>query len=125
MANEYKPKTAQDEIADLGPLATDEANKKAAEKAGVVDAAYVDYEKALKNYEARSDIETLEQRLAREVGGSFAAAKEVRAVQDSEYVDGDRLAAVRAEADKTAEFKKEQAVHTEQVAENPDASAKK
>lgn len=123
MANEYKPVTAQDAIADLGPLATDEANKKAAEKAGVQDAAYVDYEKALKNYEARSDIETLEQRLARENGGTFAAAKHVRAVQDSEYVEGDRLAAAREDAQATVDFKKEQAAKTAEVSDGREVAS--
>lgn len=116
--NEYKPVTAQDAIADLGPLATDEANKAKAAKAGVIDAAYVDYDKALKNYEARSDIETLEQRLARENGGTFSAAKHVRAVQDSEYVDGDRLAAARAAQDESDKFKAAQAKETNKVSES-------
>lgn len=51
---------------------------KAAEKAGVVDAAYVDYEPALKNYEGRKDVETLEDRRARENGTSFSEANFVR-----------------------------------------------
>lgn len=115
--NEYKPVTAQDAIADLGPLATDEANLKTAEKAGVQDAAYVDYEKALKNYESRSDIETLEQRLARENGSTFSAAKHVREVQDSEYIDGDRLAAARKAQAESDKFKAGQAKETAKVSD--------
>lgn len=123
MANEYKPVTAQDAIADLGPLATDEENKKKAEDAGVVSAAYVDYEKALKNYESRSDIETLEQRLARENGGTFGAAKHVRETKDSEYVDGDRLAAARAAAGENDKFKSAQAKETAKVSEGREVAS--
>lgn len=108
--NEYKPVTAQDAIADLGPLSTDVENAKKADDAGVYDAAYVDYEKALKNYESRSDIETLEQRLARENGGTFDAAKEVRQV--SEPVVSDADAVVEAE-----KFKARQAKETAKVSE--------
>lgn len=65
----------------LAPNANNDVDQEAAERAesaGVVDAAYVDYEVALKNYEARPDVETLEQRLARENGGTFGAAAFVR-----------------------------------------------
>lgn len=121
--NEYKPVTAQDAIADLGPLATDEENKKKAQEAGVVSAAYVDYEKALKNYESRSDIETLEQRLAREIGGSFETAKHVREVKDSEYVEGDRLAAARKSAKESDKFKAGQAKETAKVSEGREVAS--
>ena len=123
MANDYKPVTAQDAIADLGPLATDEENKKKAADAGVVSAAYVDYEKALKNYESRSDIETLEQRLAREIGGSFDTASHVREVKDSEYVDGDRLAEARKNAAENDKFKAAQAKETAKVSEGREVTS--
>lgn len=118
--NEYKPVTAQDAIADLGPLSTDVDNKKAAEDAGVVSAAYVDYEKALKNYESRSDIETLEQRLARENGGTFAAAKFVREASEPETVD----AAQAADNAKASEdFKKAQAAQTAEVSDGREVAS--
>lgn len=123
MANEYKPVTAQDAIAEVGPLATDEENKKKAEKAGVVDVAYVDYEKALGNYEGRSDIETLDERRARENGGSFAAGKANRAVQDSAYVEGDRLAAARKGAKESRDFEAGQAKETAKVSEGREVTS--
>lgn len=113
MANEYKPVTAQDAIAPFGPLSTDEEATERAKKAGVVSAAYVDYEKALKNYESRSDVETLEQRLARENGGTFAAAKHVREVSESKSVSAAEAAEAR---EQSAAFKREQASKTNEVA---------
>lgn len=74
---EYKPVTAQD-VADEGSL--DRENAEKAEKAKVSDVSRIDYVEALKNYESRSDVETLAQRRARENGTSFEqtdkAAKE-------------------------------------------------
>src|SRR5688500_10334479 len=49
----------------------DEERAKRAEEAKVTDPAFVDYEHALENYESRPDVETLEQRRAREAGTSF------------------------------------------------------
>lgn len=74
MAKDYKyePVTA-DQVAD--EAAVDREAAKRAEDAGVVDAAYVDYEKALENYEQRSDVETLEQRRARQNATKFETAK--------------------------------------------------
>jgi len=124
MANtEYNPVTAQDAIRDLGPLATDEENKKKAADAGLVDVAYVDYEKALKNYEARSDIETLEQRLAREQGRTFDEAKENRKVTDSAYVEGDRLAEARDNAEANRDFKAAQAATTGEVSDGREVAS--
>lgn len=65
---EYKPVTAQD-VADAGAL--DRENAERAEKAKVSDVSRIDYVEALKNYESRSDVETLAQRRARENGTSF------------------------------------------------------
>lgn len=84
MANDYKPVTAQDAIAPFEPLSSDVEAKERAEKAGVLHAGYVDYEKALENYESRSDVETLEARLARENGGTFGAASFVRETGSAE-----------------------------------------
>ena len=123
MANEYKPVTAQDAIAPFGALSTDAENVKTAEEAGVVDAAYVDYEKALKNYEARSDIETLEQRLARENGRTFEEAKENRAVTESAYVEGDNLAEVRENLGENRDFKAAQASKTGEVSDGREVAS--
>jgi hypothetical protein len=69
----YAPRTAQDEMA-VHADKVDVHSAKAAEEAGVTAPEYVDYEAALENYEARSDVETLAQRRARESGVSFADA---------------------------------------------------
>lgn len=78
---EYKPVTAQ-AVADEGAL--DRENAEKAEKAKVSDVSRIDYVEALKNYESRSDVETLAQRRARENGTSFEqtnkAAKETENV---------------------------------------------
>ena len=70
--NEYK----YDELlapAERGNKVDEEAAARA-EDAGVKSAEYVDYEAALQNYESRPDVETLEQRRARENGTSFGDA---------------------------------------------------
>lgn len=78
---EYKPVTAQ-AVADEGAL--DRENAEKAEKAKVSDVSRIGYVEALKNYESRSDVETLAQRRARENGTSFdvtdKAAKETEKV---------------------------------------------
>lgn len=74
----YDGLTASDVLAPNAHNEVDEEAAKRAADAGVVDASYVDYDVALKNYEARSDVETLEQRLAREQGRTFSEAEFVR-----------------------------------------------
>lgn len=74
----YDGLTAGDVLAPNANTEVDAEAAKRAEDAGVVDAAYVDYEKAIANYEARPDVETLEQRRAREAGVKFEEAKFVR-----------------------------------------------
>lgn len=71
---DYNPTTAQDAVAPHGPHGAEAAAAKRAEEAGVVDAAYVNYEEALENYQARPDIEPLDERRAREGGRDFQAA---------------------------------------------------
>lgn len=73
MANEYKPVTAQDKAEKVGAVPTDN-EKEFARENGVIDAAFVDYDKALENYESRPDVETLESRRARENGTAFSEA---------------------------------------------------
>lgn len=71
---EYKPRTAQAALAPHGPHGVEEAAAKRAEDAGVIDAAFVNYEEALENYQARPDVEPLEDRRRREGGRDFQAA---------------------------------------------------
>lgn len=76
---EYVGKTAPAVAAGVSGqnVVDDEAKERAAE-AGVTDAAYVDYETALGNYEARVDVETLAERRARESGIAFDDGSFVR-----------------------------------------------
>lgn len=71
---EYKPRTAQANVAVHGPHGVEEAAAKRAKDAGVSDAAFVNYEEALENYEGRPDVEPLSERRAREGGRDFNAA---------------------------------------------------
>jgi len=71
---EYKPRTAQAAVAPHGPHGVEEAAAKRAEDAGVTDPAFVNYEEALENYQARPDVEPLSERRAREGGRDFNAA---------------------------------------------------
>jgi len=70
---EYKPRTAHDVVAEVGPVDVSHAQERA-RKAGVTDVAFVDYEEALKNYESRPDVEPLKERRAREGGREFSDA---------------------------------------------------
>lgn len=74
----YDGLTAEDVLAPNANNEVDEDAAKRAEEAGVVDAAYVNYAGALKNYEERPDVETLEARRARENGTAFSDASFVR-----------------------------------------------
>jgi hypothetical protein len=75
--NTYK--TAQESVADFGPLASDEQNAAAAAAAGVKDASMIDYDVALDAYAARPDIESLARRRARDFPETFADAAFMRA----------------------------------------------
>jgi len=74
----YDGLTAQDVLAPNANNEVDEDAAKRAEEAGVADASQIGYVEALKNYEARPDVETLEQRRARENGTAFSEANFVR-----------------------------------------------
>jgi hypothetical protein len=74
LSKEYKPVTAEEALAPTVDHSVDQEAAERAEKDGVIAAAYVDYEKAMENYEGRSDVETLAHRRAREVGASFEDA---------------------------------------------------
>lgn len=66
----YRPVTAADQAAVAADtVAADAATF--AEQEGKSAAAYVDYVKAMENYESRSDVETLAHRRARDIGGEF------------------------------------------------------
>lgn len=100
---EYKPETAQDVVAPHAAKADAEAAE-LAEQEGVLAAAYVDYEKALKNYESRSDVETLEARRARENGTAFSEANFRREVGTEDSTE----AGVTTSTSATTEPEKEQ-----------------
>jgi hypothetical protein len=95
--------------AERGNKVEEESAKRAAD-AGVKGPEFVDYERAMENYQSRPDVETLEQRLARENGTSFAdAAFRREAGADSAVVTTDDVAPKAAEAkaaDKPAADKK-------------------
>jgi hypothetical protein len=71
---DYNPTTAQDAVAPHGPHGVEEAAAKRAKDAGVTDPAFVNYAEALENYQARPDVEPLDERRAREGGRDFQAA---------------------------------------------------
>lgn len=71
---EYKPRTSVDAVEPHGPHGVEEAAAKRAADAGVRSPEFVNYEEALENYQSRPDVETLEDRRAREGGRDFNAA---------------------------------------------------
>src|SRR5882757_1851343 len=71
---EYKPRTSADAVAPHGPHGVEEAAAKLAADAGVTSAEFVNYEGALENYQARPDVEALDERRRREAGRDFQAA---------------------------------------------------
>lgn len=81
---EYKPRTANAAVAPHGPHGVEEAAAKRAADAGVRAPEFVNYEEALENYQARPDVETLEDRRAREGGRDFNAASFRRVVGEDE-----------------------------------------
>jgi hypothetical protein len=135
MAEDYKPKTAQDNVNALGPLVTDLENAKRAKEEGVLHEGFVGYEEALKNYESRSDVETLEQRLAREVGPDFETAHFARETgvllgRDDKVLDEDDPVKAAEDSAKRVEeseqWKRDQAAHTaDKAAEHNEATVVK
>jgi hypothetical protein len=67
---------------DLNDL--DAEAQKRAEDAGVTKPEYVDYDKAIDNYQAREDTEPLEERRARELGADTRDASFRREVSDED-----------------------------------------
>lgn len=74
------PKTATDNLAGLGPEVNDVENAAAAAAAGVLRASFIDYDVALEAYEARSDVEELAHKNARDMPADFAEAGFMRQV---------------------------------------------
>lgn len=112
---EYKPYTSVDAVEPHGPHGVEEAAAKRAKDAGVTDPAFVNYEEALENYQARPDVEPLSERRAREGGRDFNAASFRREIggtdnagvttsedvsTDSEDKTANKTAAVRKPASK-------------------------
>lgn len=102
---DYKPVTASDVVAPHESKVDAEA-RELAEQEGKLAAAYVDYEKALKNYESRSDVETLEARRARENGTAFSDAAFRREVAAEDSTEAGVATSTSATADAEKEQKK-------------------
>lgn len=81
-ADTREPKTASENLEGYGESFTDVENKAAAQAAGVIDAAYIDYDEALDAYQNRDDIEDLAHRAARERPDNFSDADFMRASGD-------------------------------------------
>lgn len=72
------PKTAQDNVADLGESIVDTSAAERAAAEGVRSAAYINYDVALDAYAAREDVEDLAHKNARDIPGDFADASFMR-----------------------------------------------
>lgn len=70
--------TAADNLVGYGASENDVENKAAAQAAGVIDAAYINYDLALDAYQARSDIEDLARKNARNNPADFGDASFMR-----------------------------------------------
>jgi len=101
---EYKPYTSVDAVEPHGPHGVEEAAAKRAKDAGVTDPAFVNYEEALENYQARPDVEPLNERRAREGGRDFNAASFRREVggTDNAGVTTSEDVSTDSDDDKTA-----------------------
>lgn len=111
---DYNPVTAQVAIASTysAPV-TDDAEL--AEEAGVANGKNVDYEEALRNYESRSDVETLANRRAREGAAAFEDQAFARTADPEGVVTA--MTATQEDVDKAEESKRRQAKGTAKQAE--------
>lgn len=76
-----EPKTATENLVGYGADSNfDDENRAAAQAAGVIDAAYINYDVALDAYAARDDIEDLAHKNARDMPADFADASFMRTV---------------------------------------------
>lgn len=72
--------TAEDNLVGYGESVNDTENRAAAQAAGVIDAAYINYDVALDAYAARPDVEDLTHKNARNHPADFADASFMRTV---------------------------------------------
>lgn len=74
------PVEAGDQLNGYGESPNDVENRAAAAAAGVLDAAFINYDVALDAYAARGDVESLARKNARDVPSDFADASFMRTV---------------------------------------------
>lgn len=111
---DYKPVTAQVAINETYAKTVDDGAE-LAEEAGVVNSAHVDYDEALKNYESRSDVETLAARRARDNGTSFSDTDFVRTNDPEGVVTATSVST--EEVEEAEQAKRDQAKATADAAE--------
>ena len=74
------PVEAEDQLVGYGESANDAENRAAAQAAGVISAAFINYDVALDSYAARDDVEDLAHKNARNIPRDFAEASFMRTV---------------------------------------------
>jgi len=74
------PVTAADQLEGFGESPNDVENRAAAAAAGVLNAAFINYDVALDKYAARDDIEDLAHKNARDIPSDFKDASFMRTV---------------------------------------------
>lgn len=79
-AENYTVKTAEDNLEGYGEQVNDVENAAAAEAAGVIDAAFINYDVALDAYASREDVESLDHKNKRNAPADFADASFMRTV---------------------------------------------
>jgi hypothetical protein len=82
------PRTALDRVNETVYATPDAENRAAATAAGLKDAAYIDYDEALTNYESREDIESLASKQTRNAPDGFAAADYMRSLPNKSGGNG-------------------------------------
>lgn len=82
--------TAADNLVGYGESVNDVENAAAAAAAGVIDAAYINYDVALDAYASRDDIESLDRKNKRDAPADFADASFMR-TDDGEPGSGSSL----------------------------------
>jgi len=70
--------TAADNLVGFGESENDAENRAAAQAAGVIDAAYINYDVALDAYAARADVESLGRKNTRNAPADFGDASFMR-----------------------------------------------
>jgi len=72
--------TAEEQLVGYGESPNDVENEAAAAAAGVLNAAFINYDVALDKYAARDDVEDLTHKNARDIPADFADASFMRTV---------------------------------------------